>query len=301
MTKERKSSVFGPLFLIFVGVLFLLNNLGIVSWDIWLQLIRLWPIFLIGAGLDLILGRRSLAGSILVSAIVIALIAGTLWFVSTRMPSTPATTKEVSYALQDAGTAEVHIRFGVGTLQIGALSESDNLLEGTLDLSQNEQVEEDYSVNEGAYLSLGSSMPQMALSTDLRQDKTWSLYLNRDVPLELDVKTGVGTAKIDLRQLNLSELTIDSGVGKSTVILPDRGRLSASIDGGVGEIHIQVPEGTGVRIEATTGLGDIKVPDGYARSDDTTTSPGYSSAAARVDLRIKGGIGRIVVSDYQAE
>ena len=301
MEKERKGSLFGPLFLIFIGILFLLNNLGVLPWDIWSQLIRLWPIFLIGAGLDLIVGRRSMLGSILVSVLIIALIAGGLWFVSTQMPSTPATTQEVSYALQDADRAEVHIDFGVGTLQIGALSESNNLLEGTLDLSKNEQLEEDYSVKQDAYLALGSNMPRMTFSTDLNQDKTWSLYLNRDVPLELDVNTGVGTARIDLRQLNLSDLTIDSGVGRTTVILPQRGRLSASIKEGVGEIQIQVPEGTGLRIEASTGLGDIKVPDGYQRSDHTYTSPGYGSADDRVDLRIESGIGRIVVSDYKAE
>lgn len=301
MEKERKSSLFGPLFLIFIGVLFLLNNLGILSWDIWFQLIRLWPVFLIGAGLDLILGRRSMLGSIVVSVTMIALIAGTLWFVSTQMPSTPATTQEVHYALENADKAEVHINFGVGTLHIGALSESDNLLEGTLELSRNETLEESYSANRDAYLALGSKTPRFTFSTDLNKDKTWDIYLCRDVSLELDIDTGVGTARIDLRQLDLDDLKVNSGVGKTTVILPTSGRLSASIEGGVGQVVIEVPQGTEVRLDINTGIGGVEVPDGYRRDNNTYTSPGYSSADNRVDLYVNSGLGQIVVRQYAAE
>lgn len=301
MEKERKSSLFGPLFLIFIGVLFLLNNLGMISWDIWPQLIRLWPVFLIGAGLDLVLGRRSMLGSILVSVFMIALIGGALWFISTQMPSAPAVTQEVSYALENADRAEVRIDFNVGTLHIGALSESNNLAEGTLDLSKNEKLQEDYSVKGDAYLALSSKMPRMTFSTDLNPDKTWDIYLNRDVPLQLDVDTGVGTARLDLRQLRLDDLEVNSGVGTTTIVLPTSGRLSASVEGGVGQIMIQVPAGVEARIEVSTGLGDVQIPDSYQRSNDTYTSPGYNSADNRVDLYINSGVGRIVVREYEAE
>jgi hypothetical protein len=44
------------LLLILGGLLFLLNNLGIVPWTIWNYIIGFWPIFLIFAGINMIFG-----------------------------------------------------------------------------------------------------------------------------------------------------------------------------------------------------------------------------------------------------
>ena len=240
-------------------------------------------------------------GSALVSVIMIALIAGALWFFSTQIPSTPAITQEVSYPLAGADHAEVHIDFNVGTLRIGALYESDNLLEGTLDLSKNEELIATHSDKKDAFLALDSKMPPLAFSTDLNQDKTWDIYLNRDVRIELDVNTGVGTAKLDLRQLDLGDLNVNSGVGKTTVILPEKGRFAATVEGGVGQVVIDIPEGMQARIEMDTGLGNVQAPDSYQRSGDTFTSPGYQSADDRVDLVVESGLGQIVVREYKGE
>ena len=45
-----------PIFLIGAGVMLLLNNLGLLSWQVWTALLRLWPALLITAGIDLLIG-----------------------------------------------------------------------------------------------------------------------------------------------------------------------------------------------------------------------------------------------------
>jgi hypothetical protein len=301
MEKERKPSLFGPLFLIFLGVLFLLNNIGVVSWQIWPQLLRLWPIFLIGAGLDLLLGRRSMIGSVLVGVLMIALLAGALWFVSTQMPSISPSTQQVSYALEGAEQAEVNIDFSVGQLHVSALPESDNLLEGTLDLNQDEELQETYSVNGRATLTLGSRMPPMAFSSDWNQDRTWSIFINRDARLNLGIDTGAGYAKLDLRQLDIESLSVNSGVGQTTVIMPESGHITANVDGGVGQTIVEIPNDMEARIEVDRGLTNVRQPDSYRRSGDTYTSPGYDSADNRIDLQVSGGVGQIVIREYKGE
>ena len=47
----------GALILIAVGIVFLLLNFGLVSWAIWGQLWRLWPLLLIVVGAGLVLRR----------------------------------------------------------------------------------------------------------------------------------------------------------------------------------------------------------------------------------------------------
>jgi hypothetical protein len=60
---DRRRSLVGPVILIGLGVVFLLNNLGVLAWSVWEVILRLWPILLVAAGLDLLLGRRSIWGS----------------------------------------------------------------------------------------------------------------------------------------------------------------------------------------------------------------------------------------------
>lgn len=51
---DKPRSVTGAIFLIILGVIFLLNNLGYLSWTVWSALWRLWPVLLIFAGLEAI-------------------------------------------------------------------------------------------------------------------------------------------------------------------------------------------------------------------------------------------------------
>lgn len=65
--KREKSSpnVVGALFLIFLGLIFLLNNGGIIPWSVWKSLWEFWPIFLILAGIKSILGRGVISNYII--------------------------------------------------------------------------------------------------------------------------------------------------------------------------------------------------------------------------------------------
>lgn len=71
--KGHKS--FAPLLLIFIGVLFLLNNYGVLPWSAWRYFFRLWPLLLIILGIRMVLGqnRASYIISTLITLIILAL------------------------------------------------------------------------------------------------------------------------------------------------------------------------------------------------------------------------------------
>lgn len=80
--KKKNPSFFGAFFLICIGVLLLLNNLGYLSWLIWSDLFRFWPVLLIIAGIQMIFPKNfisqflaSLIGVIILGFIVILSIA----------------------------------------------------------------------------------------------------------------------------------------------------------------------------------------------------------------------------------
>jgi hypothetical protein len=57
---KKSASFFWPILLIVLGTLLLLNNLEILSWNIWNNLWKFWPLILILIGLEMLLGKGKL-------------------------------------------------------------------------------------------------------------------------------------------------------------------------------------------------------------------------------------------------
>lgn len=64
-----RGSLVWPLILIGLGIIFLLNNLGLMTGDVWETALRLWPLLLVAIGLDGFLRRGGLVGSSLIIAV----------------------------------------------------------------------------------------------------------------------------------------------------------------------------------------------------------------------------------------
>lgn len=300
----RRGGFVLPLTLIALGTVFLLNTMGFVNWNVWNYIWRLWPVFIIAIGVDLLLGRRSPAGSIVATLLVVLVLGGfaaaMIWSYGGWGAQTVAS-QQITQPLDGARDAEVHIQFGVGTLHIGALANSTDLLAGAISLYGRERLERDFNVSNGtAYLRLNSNTDGVFpfWNTD-GGTRTWDLGLNPNVPMDLQVDTGASEANLDLEQLNLSDLAVHGGVGQATIVLPERGQLTAEVDAGVGQVTIKVPEGVDARINVEQGLGNISVSGDFDRNGDTYESPGYDNATNRIDLDVNGGVGQVVVETYR--
>lgn len=293
--KPRRGSLIGPVVLIGLGIVFLLDNLGVVHWDIWQIVFRLWPVLLIAAGLDLVVGRRSTAGTIVVVLVMIGLIVAGVWLLSDSLAGAPQT-ETLRQTFQNAESAEVEIDGSVGTLRIGTHGETGVLLLGSADLAPGETLRKEYRVENGtAFYSLGSRSVWRFPGWGGITDRLWDLHLTRALPMRLTISAGVGESTLDLAALQATEVTLSAGVGRSTITLPALGRYAAVIDTGVGEVTILLPRGLAARITVSTGIGDVQVVGDFERDDDVYVSPGFADAENRVDLDISGGIGRIIV------
>lgn len=71
--RQKTSSFFWPIFLILLGTLLLLNNLGILPWSIWSNLWKFWPLILILFGLEMLLGKGRLT-NVLITLIGLSLL-----------------------------------------------------------------------------------------------------------------------------------------------------------------------------------------------------------------------------------
>lgn len=292
-----------PIVLIGAGIVFLLNNLGLVGWEVWQTLLRLWPVLLIAVGLDLLVGRRFPLGSALLGVLLIVVLAlaaqGTLpAMTSVASATTVERTETVSQTLDGAERATVNIDFGAGAFNLTALpSDSDKLIEGTADLSRGETLRQDYRVNGGVgTLTLQSAGNWSAGPEWLGdQSKTWDLSLNRDLPMDLRIDAGAGKSTLDLVNLTLRRFALDGGVGQVTVKLPGKGQYEVSIDGGVGQVVLMVPEGLAARVTVDGGLGGVSAQGDFTREGDAYVTGDYGRAENRATITAQGGVGQIVL------
>jgi len=299
--RYRRGGLVGPVILIGLGIVFLLNNLGVLSWGVWWQVLRLWPVLVIGAGLDILIGRRSVWGSLLVVGIMLAILAAAIGLYQSRPASGELLTSQtVQRALQGATRGEVVFHPGVGRLEIGSLPESTNLVEGQVGLFRGERVVEDFHLTGGtAHYSLSSEgMEDFTFPGDWDQRGSWNLDLNGGVPISLVVETGVGEATMDLSGLMLTELDVSFGIGRVTVTFPSQGRIQARFDGGIGETVLLIPQGMAARIQIDGGLRSVSVPGGYTHQGDTYFAGNFDTAENRIEVEVGGGIGAVSVREY---
>jgi len=253
--RGRRVSLVGPVILIGLGVIFLLNSLGVLAWGVWEVIFRLWPVLLIAAGLEIILSRLSVWGSLLALVLTVAVLAGALWLLAPDLAAERmAAGEDVRQALGDASRAEVIIEPGVGSLHIEALPESANLIEGVVGVGRGQRVKRHFAVA-GKIATFTLQTEGMTLGPFIGRDNQWSwnLGLAPEVPLGLEVGLGVGLADVDLTGLTVDNLEVSVGIGQTTVTLPDEGRFYGKIEGAIGETVVVIPAGLAARIRVDTG------------------------------------------------
>jgi len=300
---DRRRSLVWPLVLISAGVLFLLNNLGVVSWSIWSVLWRMWPVLLVAIGLDLVFGRRSGIWQAITVVMLIALFAGAFWLfdISENAWSGEKITKTVVHEMEDAEAADVKIKMNIGTMLITALpSSSDYFVTGEVEVSEFETLTDDLEFSDDTiYYSLTSEGPQYhpnwIFSNDGDNDKRWDLLLNPDVMLTMDINTGVGRTELNLSDLKIGSLDLNSGVGEVSVVLPKEGDFRANVKAGVGKLEIFLPEELAARITIDGGLGEIHILGDFTQRDGSYYTQNYSSSQEGIELYVDGGVGNIRV------
>jgi hypothetical protein len=278
-----------------------LNTMGVLSWTVWDGIARLWPLALIFFGLELIVGRRSRVGSWIIAGLLVLTIGvlSTTWSVL-PWASGGVTQQSFWQPLSGATSANVEIGLGLGDLTISPLANpGDRLVQGDIALGTNEQLRRDYTVdgNVGRLTLTNANTGWSWFGQGSIGPRAHTIELNPTLPLSIKIDGGVGDTTLNLADLNIRRFEVNSGVGDVVVTLPKSGTSDAHLSGGVGDMIVNVPEGTGLRVRVSQGVGSNNVPSSYTHTGDVYTSPGYDTAANRVDMEVTGGVGSLTVRD----
>lgn len=287
----RKKEIFGPVFWFGLGGVFLLTNFGILGWDAWNVLFRLWPLLIVTAGLELLLGRRSIWISLPVTAVVLGILAVALGLTGLQLPSKSILETEINEPLGSAERAEVSVSMGVGDLHLFPLKESNVLIAGEVS-SEGAAVRSRSTLRgDTAIYAIEHHNPVMV---PFDEAWTWDLGLNTQIPLALETSMGVGAMGLILDEMMLEDVSVSQGVGEVEVILPD-GDYGAEVDQAIGQIVIEIPKNVPIRLNISKAISGLSLPSDFEKYADYYYSPGAQGSNDILFIEINQAIGNIIV------
>ena len=315
VARRSRRPLVGPLVLVSVGLLLLLNNLDVAPWSIWATLWPFWPLLLVLLGLEALTTGR-LSWGWLVLTLVLVGIGGVMInalgaFGGRAGPERPVGPPRSQFRQELGGAARgvVRVEYGGGNVNIGPLDDVPDraspaagvLAEGRAYGDAAAGLETRYRVRDGigdlqVESSDGDGFPRAWAAWDRSEPRGLDLRLSRSVPLELRLEAGAAEVSLDLRDLQVADLRVETGASRGSIVLPATGRTRARIEGGATALTIVVPEGVAARITVDSGLSDVRVDEArFPRQGRDYRSPDYDTAERRVDLAISVGAARIDV------
>ena len=315
----RYRSMFWPVILIGVGVIWLLSNLGLLPAASIAWLLNLWPLILIVIGIDLLFGRRSpvvggLLGLIVVGAVIFALAFAPA--LGLKLPNNAEVKVERFTApLESATSATVRVDSGSEPVEITA-NHSDLLFDGEIGHTGVINFQTSGSTDKVVSISKNDNPGNWIVGLADQERLKWKIGLSSKVPLRLEMDSGSGSINLNLDGLQLSglalesgsgsvqmtlpavnkayEAAINSGSGSVNVKLPANTDLTLRTESGSGSLNIELPAGAAVRVEALDhGSGSINLPgltkvsSGGDEKEGTWESQGYAGAAHKILIRLE--------------
>lgn len=299
-SRYRYRSAFWGVVLVAIGVVLLLHNLEVISGENLAMLALLWPILIIGIGVDLLLGRRSWALGGLIGVITVGLIVvfmlvgpGLGWAGDTDL-KTQSFTTPVSQATS-AHVAFDSSSYGADVHALEASAGPDRLL---LDATVSYQGSVEFETS-------GEQQKTVTIETkgrrwwwgwlDLDDADPWKIGLDPALPLSLSVESSTGSSHLDLAGLRLTGLELDMSAGRTQLALPavEGQGYPVKLHLSSGDLEVEAAPNARIDMSVDMSSGDARVVLG-AESDINLTFDGSSGQftvvlperqAIRVDVR----------------
>jgi hypothetical protein len=310
-------SLFWPVVLIALGLLWLLSDLGVITQANLGLLLRLWPLILIVIGLDILFGRSHPAVGGLIALVTVVVIVGVVIFgpaLGIVGPAQPTLfglpvifgsgtnqavrTDHYSEPIGPATSAQVNLHLSSGRTQLSALSDSTNLIDA--DITHVSDIQFTVTGSQRKTVTLGEAPGIHVGIFGLGQPQPWNIKLTPNIPLDLEVDGGSGSSNLDASALKLTSVQLNTGSGSVDATLPKgQAPYRASIDTGSGHCSIDILAGADVDLDMNTGSGGINLTFGdgvQARATIDSGSGGInvqvpSGAALRVQVASAGSGG----------
>ena len=203
---------------------------------------------------------------------------------------------EVSVKKDTAESLDVDIEFGIGKLVMEG--GATDWVEGDVDADTEKLYPSVAYKNKRdvGYVKIQQKKKRfMAFGPFGKKRNNWNLQLTNEIPVELDIETGVSESELKLGGIRLSHLSIDAGVGSTTLDLTGDWQESfdAEVDLGVGGAEIYLPQDTGVKLTVSKGIGSLDTKGFISKGKDVYVNEAYDQSDIKIDMKVDVGVGGV--------
>lgn len=194
--------------------------------------------------------------------------------------------------------SEAQIKMAVGELIID--KSTDKMMDGQFTYTKEAwKPEVGYSESGDKGIIDIKSPSDMNMNNNIsvgKNEYTWDLAFNKDIPMDMNIDMGVGDAKVNLQELNMKSLYVKTGVGKVSIDISGKYKndVNVRIEGGIGKTTVYLPKDIGVKIEANKGIGSLKT-NGFIKKDDEYVNDSYGKTQNNIIVDVKVGIGDLEI------
>jgi hypothetical protein len=281
-------SLFWAIVLIAVGVVWLLANVDVITTAQLSTLMRLWPILLVGVGVDLLIGHRSLylgalVGVFTVSIIVVLMLVGPSlgWAEDTTVK-----TQTFAAPVGQATSAQVQLDLAGYSATVHALNPSQSPDRPLV-------VAAGQYVGTADFTTTGETEKAVTLKTRSgfwgwqwfgnKATYNWDVGIDPGIPVYLTVDSGSGKKTVDLSGVQLASVDCKLGSGEMSLTLPAVAqKVPVSLDVSSGQMKATAPDGAQIDVSIGLSSGDAQIALG--RDSDVTMKIRVSSGQVTVSV-----------------
>lgn len=307
------------LVLLFVGIMWLLSNTGVISFY-WSSLWRFWPVFLIIIGVNLLLPRHGVGNAVSVAATVAALIfigfqvskPSKIWNKEIRFnyrddedegeewseDSTNAKNADFSSPYQESiKHANLEIKGGAVEYKMDGVSEE-------LFSAKTKGIFARHVLQS----TTKDSITDLSFRMKSRKDKSWKLDNNEnEARLSLNVNpiwtirvdVGAGAVDFDLSKYKVQRLDLKGGAASfETKLGMPLGESIIHAESGVASVEIEIPKEAAARIVVKSGLSSKEFSGFTKQGDGSYVTEGFDEAKDKFLIDLKGGLSSFSVKRY---
>ncbi|MDX2129558.1 MAG: DUF5668 domain-containing protein [Chloroherpetonaceae bacterium] len=318
----KTSSIFWGVFLIVMGALFLLNNIGILT--LTLDSVRqFWPLVLILFGVSLLVGNQVITRVMaVVSAIIVGLIIWSFLPFGKSYQYWSSRSKPISVTVESEGLSSSEgytqsftegfndsISFATLKLDVGAgefeiCDTTHELIEMNVESTFGKYTLKRTSSSEREFIDVRMKDATIKISDvgSNNGENNCKIRLNQKPVWDMDIDVGAAEANFDFSSYNVRKVKLDAGAASIRLKLGSLAeKTNVMIKTGVSHIEIDVPENVGCEVISRSGLSSFNHESLIAIGKSTYRSPNFDASQKKVFITLETGMSNIELNRFGAE
>ena len=306
--------VFWAFILIAIGILFMLNNFGVLEFG-FRTLWSLWPLILILWGISIL----PIKDGIKIAALAVVLALTVIFFnrISERSSwfhfhnfrgfsdkdwEDDEDTTTYNYQPQNlsvpfdslTGRGELRLDAAAGNFELQGITSDFLTFNKTGDIGNYSLT----TTSEGNKKKINLSMEKSGIRHSVNENKV-EIKLNDKPSWNLDFDIGAAEILMDLRDYKIDTTTIDAGASSLDIKIGDKSPLTVmTFNAGASSIKVEIPKESGCQIKSESFMISKEFEGFTKKGEGIYQTANFSTGKNKIFLTVKTAISKIEITRY---